>query len=416
MKVAERVAERIAHHNQARLHMQKSEWQKALAVIYKARLDYGDNLLLILDQAACEYMEGSLFSWQKTLTEIEAAMETHLEILSPTTAYNTRLFLGKFKEEQGQFRSALKFYEEVIERSEEDRHKIVGLAQTLRLNSLLGRRVEVQDQYVNLTCRLKSFRSDYQRIEVLHSLMLAELDLLGFESALLRYVEAAGKICVDSDSNLLYFDLLEGALLSGHAAAMNGVQPRPEPADAYERALGEIFERGEITYDRAMAKSEHIGVTNRFRLAALVHRFGTTSTDQERAAQLIRILFATFDDLTVRAFTEKYQLAPIGRGHSKTAITIEGRALIINQQRLDWRRRSTALGLLKCFSQKSSRATKDVIGEVWGAEVDVISLDRLRSIVQRLNIELRSLALVPEALSFDGSEVRLHKNLEIRVG
>ncbi|RYZ64331.1 MAG: hypothetical protein EOP05_22215, partial [Proteobacteria bacterium] len=309
------LAKRIKLHEAGKEMMARSDWKAAIQLFREARA-YGDNMLLLVDLAASEYMDGSLYTWKETLTEIETALELHREILSAHTLYNSALFVGKFLEEQGQFKAALVSYASLLEGREfDDRHKIMALSQLVRVSCFLGLNREAEVHFVELATKIRAFKNHDQKVEVLHALMLADCALIGVEAAVTRFDRVKNETFVKSDLPLLIFDLLDQVFASanGDRNAMSlgreilALLPVElvEPVNGFERGLMNLFLSQPLRYREVFERAEEMSLTTQMRLAILVYQYGADGVDQARAQKLISILLRSFDGFAAKALTKR---------------------------------------------------------------------------------------------------------------
>ncbi len=406
---------RIELHGQAKEQMKKGEYRLAAETLSKARSAFGENLLLLIDLTVCEYMLGRLFRWRELLKEIEDVVEETRELLTPQTLYNAHLFLGKFLEEQGQFKNALRSYESVVEGEEfSDRQKIMCLAGLVRVAIFLGLEQEAESSYIDLSTRVRAFEAENQRIEVLHSLMWGEFAFVGLEASIARYLRAREHVDYACDLSLLYFDLAELVFIRqpvNRSRFKDLVLNPPEPINAFEVALSKLLEVGTLTYREAFAKADEMSVTTQVRLGFLVSRFGTEAVDRLRATRLISTLLKSFDPFSARALASKFGLTL--PSETVTEIRVGAASVNVGDEQLNWRRRTTALSLLSVLADQRSLEVESAVKQVWNADYNASYGERLRILVRRINEDLQAIALKPEILVLNSGRIAVAEGISL---
>lgn len=413
---------RIELHLAGKQMMAKSDWKRAIALFREARC-HGDNMLLLVDLAASEYMDGSLYTWKETLTEIESALARHREILSPHTLYNSALFLGKFLEEQGQFKTALASYASLVDGKEfDDRHKIMALSQLVRVLCFLGLNREAETHFVELSTKVRAFKLHDQKVEVLHALMLADCALIGVEAAVARFDRVKNETFVSSDLPLLIFDLLDQvfATANGDLDALSlgrevlALLPVElvEPTNGFETGLLNLFLSQPLRYREAFERAEEMSLTTQMRLAILVYQYGAEAVDRARAQKLISILLRSFDSFAAKALTKRFDLANESEAGDEILVSKSG--LLIREETLNWSRKATALSLFGALADKSSLDMDEVVAQVWQADFNSSYADRLRVMVRRINVELQSVVMKPEVLVLNAGRLSIADGIRIR--
>lgn len=290
-------------------------------------------------------------------------------------------------------------------------------AQLIRVYSFFGAHKSALSRFTDLSTKLRAYKSDGQRVEILHALMLADLELIGAEAGVARYDAAVSVVACESDRALLFYDLAEGILISGagdemRSELLNRLSSVPSPDNAFEKAVRFALECKPITFAGSLMKLDQMSVMLQLRLSNLVHKFGATENDRARAARLASVLLSSFDSLSSRSLVERFNFG--GRSDVET-IEIHESTIRYQERSISWSKRPTALALLKALSSGESIDVEKVVQAVWQAEFNSSYSDRLRVLVRRINNDLQTFVAKPEVLVIRNGRVVLNDGVRFNV-
>jgi hypothetical protein len=241
---ATRTWRRIAQHLKAQKAVHQGQFDEAKWLISDANEKYGPNALLLIDQASIYYRLGEWVNWRGTYDELQDALDSNNQ-LSLFTRMKSYLNLGKFLEEEAKVCFAKQYYQNACDMAENNDRQIFFEAslQKLRLCSTLGDRTEVGKLYTDFLQLTKSEMTDHFKIEIEHSLMLAELCLIGPSHAWTRVDRAlSDKQMIKEDKALILYDFLEECLVRNYEISEHVLNAclKVQPTNEFETLIQSV--------------------------------------------------------------------------------------------------------------------------------------------------------------------------------
>lgn len=187
---------RWVEHYKAIIHMRQGRYHEAKVILLNALSRYGYHISVVLDLAACYYMCGQIFDWMRIVRLAQYEFAQSQNYLDHERRLKSKLLLAKFLEESGAIKQSLTHYKEIADQ----RHSVVSLmpvevkaaAQIVRICAqykLSSEMVIASECYADLIRHsAKSTHLDCD-FEVLHALMLYEIQFIDIDVALNRYIK-----------------------------------------------------------------------------------------------------------------------------------------------------------------------------------------------------------------------------------
>lgn len=219
----DRVDRRIVGHFSAQLFMFAQDYASARDLLIETRDEFGPHLRLLNDLASCHYFLEEHQRWKESVEAFVDEFTKNGFQVNRDTYFRCALRVAKIREEEGALGIALDLYEKLLdeftERDESERH-LRTLCQVLRVLAMTGKRKGLGRYYRELVHVSPATVSKALYIEFQHALILAEMTLIGVETAKSRLLETMNNAAVlDRDRSFLWFEYLEAGLARGIAVA-----------------------------------------------------------------------------------------------------------------------------------------------------------------------------------------------------
>ena len=367
--------------------MRKGEYVDSIVVLRQTIEKFGLHVGILQDLVSACYWDGRIEEWKMLGDKLFEEFQKAEPLLEPSKRARIYRDLGKIFEEQAQYKKALGFYQQgakVIAGDDEQASLSLSLqCQVLRLKSQMKEKRGLGEIYRKLS-QARAEKMSYDLfVDLEHSLILAEAVLVGCEAGALRFESLSERELSSRDKNLIYFDLLEIYLLESKNWE-SSVSFHAESCDEFEKALAGIL-RGEevVTLAKSLYWQRRMSPTCWLRLITLeLNRVD----DDKLLASLQNQLAMTLEGLDTE--TCHYWMSR-WTGGSSTArdfiLNSEEKKLSVVHACVDFSRRQTGYALVEVFLQGNSFAIEEVISKVWGEELSVSAMDRLRKLASRVN-------------------------------
>lgn len=428
LSLAEQVAEtegdwsaeilRVTHHYQAMAYIYLGAPQKAKQHYLKA-LEHGENIALTRDLACCYYILDEIDEWRTTYQQLEEVLERSDLSINRDQFWRAQLILGKFYEEEGQIHKAKEYYEmtwrEAI--AEESRTFVLqSLPQVLRVHALYTASEQISSLYTSLVDIDADKIPIDLNIEIEHSLMLAELHLIGPLHAWTR-VQAAlenNEWSID-DKKLILFDYAEEVLLKKQplTVEIQKYLKRDWDLSAHEEQILKFIEnpeKVEIIWLNRLAP--RLSAACRLRGLFLFLASQSDNSIQKEIQRKIQLLLGV---LPVEA--RGYWLQKIEPYLEKTDLTItvdpKLKKLVFQNKELDLSRKKGMLQIMTELGADQKLSVDALIEHLWNCDYSPEHFHRLRMTVHRLNNLLFDLTSIQKVVEFDSEQVKIHPSINI---
>lgn len=412
--------QRILLHSQGAAFAAMGAPQKAKMTYLKA-LKYGENVQIFRDLACTYYQLEEFQAWRETYQLLHNLLQKYGKDMDFDSRFTSSLTLAKFFEEEGKLGQALGIYERLNQSSltlPPQRYFYLLAPQLLRLKSQLPSNEELSRLYTQLLSYDQSECSSYINVEVEHSLMLAELNLIGVQHAWSRVKSALENRKYEvHDKRLFFIDFIEESFL--YNVPLNNEQLKIDPQiskgfSKYEREvykLAQLSTFQSLQYDLAtVAREMPIGS-----YLKLLNLYATRSQNENLKNEFINKMnlivagFSTED----RTFWIKRSLRFNKDNITELTLDSEKRAVNFQKKVLDVSRKKQALQLLKLLANKPQWTIDDAIANIWHSSFSPEHFNRLRMTVHRTNVLLEELTTKEKCIEISGEKLNLHPSVKI---
>lgn len=392
------IEKRICHHLLGRIYLNQGQLIEAEQELSQA-LHLGENIQLLMDMASLRYMKGQIYEWRLLCAEIEKVLKNN-ERISKLHVIQAKIFLGKFFEEDGWVVKAHKLYEEAFQAIEKDKSMLtlhgVALLNLTRINALYGlKKNQLAECYQQLLSLSAGPISKVLKAELEHSLMLAEMHLVGQEHAWFRVKNAMiGSHVLDGpDQRLLFYDFIFESLVLGRTVPVEAMSMRPtENLDTFEKTVSEVAFCGKSLFSVEEIQSwvAELSWTSHLRLLCLALSRELRPGWQKELRQKIDFFMSTMDKRS-----QKIWMTLLGhlfeQSHPVLSFEIKQKRIRFRGQSVDLSKRKALANLLDLLAGHSSVEIDEALKRLWNLPFSPESFHRLRMTAHRLNEILEQL-------------------------
>ena len=383
--------QRIQHHLLGRIFLNQGELSKAETELSKA-MNLGENIHLLMDMASLRYMKGQVYEWRLLCGEIEKVVKNHSSKIQKLNLHQAKIYLGKFYEEDGWIYKAHDLYQEVLGTS----LNAVALVSLTRVKALYGLK---KDQLAACYQQLLSLSvgpiSKVLKAEAEHSLMLAEMHLVGQEHAWYRVKSALkGKGELDQpDQRLLFYDFIFESLVLGRTLPAEIMSMRPlENLDTFEQNVAAVAFSGKSLFSVEEIQSwvAELSWTSHLRLLCLALSRELRPHWQKELRQKIDFFMSTVDKRSQKVW---FGILEHLFEQSKPVLNFEvkNKTIRFRGQSVDLSKRRALSSLLDLLAESSSVEIDEALKRLWNLPFSPESFHRLRMTAHRLNEILEGL-------------------------
>lgn len=417
------VEKRIMLHQRAQVSIHLGDLENAKTALLTAERHCGENIGCLRDLACVYYQTGEIHQWRNTLNELQERMVVVGERLSPTTWIQTTITLAKFKEEDGALAEAASQYQECYALAESRGLKslrLLALIQLLRLESLYVRGPQLGVWYRELLTLENEQLSFDLWVEREHTLMLAEMDLVGHQHAWARVSRLLAQERTSApDRRLLLSDFVGESLIRGFPLTQQVKEFSLQlltDGDAFEREIAALLAPQSTTLDhihRLQLAAAEMSWACYLRLITLHHQVTPLETTRQELANKLSVLLSTLTP-TSRFYWMKRIQARVFTDQMSLQFHPEQRWVRFQGKTLDLSKKRTLCAVLNLVSSQKRMSVDDLIRSLWQAEFSPEHLHRLRMAVHRLNQLLFDLSAIPRVLEMSAEQVGIKASIEIQ--
>lgn len=410
------VEKRILEHLRGLVAEFSGDLETAYHTYLKALEKYGENIKLLGDLASACYQLDLMAKWRfyhqkvlKNLTELD-------DYLSLESRVVCGLGAGKNMEEDGDLAGAMNLYEQCFTLSQgvedfETRQNLYlrVLPQLVRLRSQFNHADKLGLYYTEL---ISLQRGDYPKhldVEVQHSLVLAEISLIGPHHAWARArLALEDKNFLESDRRLIYFDFLEEMLIRGFVIEeeMKAYQELVGSADSFEQEIALLAFAPNSRRDLGELADLASALSWSCYLRILILYFGSTGNERlaEELRNKINLILSALGPQS-KAYWLNRMRPYMASGDLVINFSREKRTIAFQNKELDLSRKKGMLLLLEAMTENSEKSVDDVISLLWSDQYSPENYHRLRMTVHRLNQLLYDLTAIPKVLEVSADRV-----------
>ncbi|MCB9026282.1 MAG: hypothetical protein H6625_08200 [Bdellovibrionaceae bacterium] len=394
--------------------------QKAKLTYLKA-LNYGENIQLLRDLSCTYYQLEEYQAWRDTYQKLHQRLQEFTKNLDFDSRFTSSLTLAKFFEEEGCFGQALSVYERLSLYSQAkspQRYFYLLAPQLLRLKSQLPVNEDLSRLYTQLLSYNQNEFSTFINIEIEHSLMLAEVNLIGFHHAWSRVVNLLDSSRhTNYDKRLFYIDFLEEAILHKYPLKSFHFKLENEINDEFSRYENEVVKLSQLN-NSFPSQGDVYSVARDIPMGSYLKLLNLYATKVED--EIIRDEFKNKINLIISGFNTEDRTFWIKRAqkfnkNSFTELTIDSERRSVNFQKkfLDVSRKKQALQLLKLLADKPKWTVDEAIDNIWQSAFTPEHFNRLRMTVHRTNILLQELTTQEKCIEISGESLSLSPGVKL---
>lgn len=412
---------RIMLHRKAQALIHLGDLESAKSSLLMAQKHCGENIAILIDLAMLYYQTGEVFQWRSAVADLRARYHAVETRLSPKTKIQTLIAIGKFLEEDGHLSEAARHFGDAVyfaQHSHQLNLRIFGLIQQIRVEALYIRSPELADLYKQLlTSDARGLSWDLS-VEREHTLMLAELELIGpiHSWSRVQLLLDDGRLSV-ADRRLIITDYVAECLLrqiplseeirSACLALTSG--------DAFETEIQSLLKLGESSFlqlQRLNTLAVETSWASHLRLLTIHHQCSTDPQLKAELASKLALLLGTLDPYSRQHWMRRIQ-REVFTDELKIQVNRQSRQVLFQSKELDLSRKRTLFSLLTLLCEKREAAVDDLIRWIWNSDFSPEHLHRLRMSVHRLNQLIFELSAIPRAFEMTSERIGIRPSLTI---
>jgi hypothetical protein len=416
------VEKRIMFHLRAQISVYQGDLEAAKTALLTAERHCGENIAILRDLACVYYQTGEMHQWRNTLLELSERLENTGARLKASTWIKTTVTLAKFKEEDGAIAEAAQSYVAALNRARTEklfRLEHLALIQLLRIESLYARGAQLGQWYRDLMVLSTSRMTFDLLVEREHTLMLAEIGLVGAQHAWTRVERMLADPRTSlPDRRLLLSDYLAETLTRGfepRADILEMARTVLLDGDSFEREIG-LIAFGEASSPKALERLQVAAAEMSWacylRLITIHHQLSKSPERRQELANKLSILLSTLTP-TSRFYWMKRVQERVFSDQLSLEFHPGQRWVKFQGKTLDLSKKRTLCAVLQLVANHKRLDVDVLIRQLWQADFSPEHLHRLRMAVHRLNQLLFELSAVPRVLEMSAEQVAIKATIAI---
>lgn len=407
------VDKRIMLHLKGMAQIYQGDLSGAKESLLTAYNSHGENISLIRDIACLYYQTGEVTQWREWYRKLERKLQEHQAILSFNVIMQTWVILGKFYEAEGFETKALSLFVKTYERLKlENRSDLyyLCLPQLLRLQSHHGASDSLGQHYSELISLRKDHLNANIAFEIHHSLMLAEMVLVGPDHAWARVVASLQNTqLLMADRRLIFYDFIEEALSRKWTlpAQAKSMATSLTGHDAFEVEIHQLAFQNDLRRDwlKLSELAAELSWGNYLRVLIL-HLSQSTGADTMEIKNKINLVLSSLDAES-RAYWLQRMKPFLVTQDLTLSFAKEKRMVCFQNKEIDLSKKKGMLTLLHALADQRTRNVEDVIQMIWNSPYSPEYYHRLRMTAHRLNQLLFDLTTIPKIIEVSADEVSI---------
>lgn len=407
------IEKRIMFHLKGVTLIHMGDLDAAKISLLTAYNSYGENISLIRDIACLYYQTGEMTLWREWYRRLERKLSELMPQLSLDANIRASVVLGKFYEAEGFETKALGLYFKTYDRlKSENRSDLyyLCLPQLLRLQSHHGNSDVLGQYYAELISLRKNHLNADIAFEIHHSLMLAEMVLIGPDHAWARVTSSLAEPKLQmADRRLIFYDFIEGALSRKWSIPANAksLSTALKDHDAFEVEIHQLAFQTDLRRDwlRLSELASELSWGCYLRVLIL-HLSQSSGPDTIEIKNKINLVLSSLD-----AESRSYWLQRMKPFLVSQDLTLsfakEKRMVCFQNKEVDLSKKKGMLTLLQALADQRTRSVEDVIQMIWSSPYSPEYYHRLRMTAHRLNQLLFDLTTIPKIIEVSADEVSL---------
>lgn len=415
---SDRTEHRILEHLRGVIAEFSGDLEQAYHTYLRAIEKYGENVKLLADLAGICYQLDLTAKWRFYHQRLLRAVNEVDHLLTTESKVVVRLAIGKNQEEDGDLVGALEMYEAAFTASQDlqdfDQRQMLYLRvlpQIVRLKSFFNGADELGSYYTELISLQRAESPKYLDVEIQHSLMLAEINLIGPHHAWARAkVIVHDQSLIETDRRLIYFDFLEEMLIRGLPLneEMKSYGAFARASDSFEQEIALLAYSPDQRRDLSELSDLASVLSWSCYLRVLILYFSCTA-DERLAQELRNKINLILSSLTPqsKAFWLNRMRPYLASDDLRINFSREKRTVAFQNKELDLSRKKGMLILLDAMTQRNEYSIDEVIQLLWQDSYSPENYHRLRMTVHRLNQLLYDLTAIPKVLEVSADRVSI---------
>ncbi|MCB0386725.1 MAG: hypothetical protein KDD43_15130, partial [Bdellovibrionales bacterium] len=367
---------RILEHLRGVVAEFSGDLEQAYHTYLRAIEKHGDNIKLLGDLAGVCYQLDLMAKWRFYHQKVLRSLNDLDDLLTVETKVVCRLGAGKNMEEDGDLIGALELYEQAFRLSSSvedfDSRQFLYLRvlpQIVRLRSHFNESEKLGLYYTELISLQRADYPKYLDVEIQHSLMLAEINLIGPHHAWARVkLVLEDTSLMESDRRLIYFDFLEEMLIRGLplTGEMKAFTELRKSADSFEQEIALLTFEPQNRRDLGELSDLASVLSWSCYLRILILYF--SDTQEDRLAQELRnkinLILSSLGPQS-KAFWLNRMRPYLATDDLTLNFSREKRTIAFQNKELDLSRKKGMLLLLDAMTEKGEYAVDEVIQLLW---------------------------------------------------
>lgn len=407
---------RCIGHLRAILSIQQGDLELALKTLENVLDTHGENIALHMEKACCHYQLGNWALWRQSYEQIESVLTSSQWKIDPVKKTEAFILLGKFLEEEGAIAKARTLYQSAIDLAPQSRLdlKFRSKTQQMRLDATFGPRGLVGAIYSELIQVQQNEKSVDLEIELEHSLMLSEMNLVGplhASERLLKILKMQN--ILQADQSLMLYDFLEECIVNRYEIPEETLSwcKKISPNDEFETMIGHLAQKtgSEMSLTRLMALSSQVTPSSYLRLLTLALRALPKHSDEIK--NKLHLLLSAIDSPSRHLWIKRID-SFIETSSKLLMFDLEKRVISFESKGVDLSRKRGMLVFAEMIAQNNDISVENMIEEIWQTEYTPDHFHRLRMTAHRMNQLLFDLTSIEKPIEVNADRIKLNPKIK----
>lgn len=417
------VENRIHQHLRGMILYRQDRVQEALNVFIETREKYGDNVILHADILQSYYRLNDFPNWQLELVKLHEELVQQRYKVSSQTYHETLVVLAKFYEESGEVEIAWKLYTDslsILDSRKDRKAFYFYLPQVVRLGAFLKKKEELAEYYRQLVFFNRGMANEYTNIEVQHSMMLAECELVGVAQAAMRKDRILSEPSLsDADRRLITYDFLEEVMRRKaeveSSLAKKEVNGDQRHLDHYEKWLYKLAfqDFSEADIQKMHLEASLISPACYLRLLFLVWQKAKCQMVKEEVFCKFRLLIEPLAKESQNFWKSWFSGAYAREESIEIKVSQSGAQILLRDKVYPIKGRQATKDFLLAFCESRTYSDEELVKRVWNVEMDESYFHRLRMTLRRLNQQILEIVGVAEVFCLSEGRVELAEPIRL---
>jgi hypothetical protein len=415
---------RMREHLLALIDLRSGNFRPALNRLQNACHNYGSHIGMLSDICSCYYHMDKIQDWKKSLKILRTTFSKNISKLSIQSHYKTTIMLCNFLEEEGSIADSLQILEESLEKIDQTNNEeefCILLAATLRIKSSFNQTHKLSQIYRELIELKYNKPNIYMSFEIQHALILAEISMVGPQSALARVKSVFNDPnLLEEDARLIYYDFIEEVLVRGFKIPQefNEIACNKKHLNEFENQIQAIVDNQNHDFNlTTIATLSHkISLACYIRILSLYLRTIKNTINKREIQKKLYLILSSLNQKSRILWKKRlYDLLNGYNTSGKTIIKVNTQTgqLSCSQNKLSIPKRKISLNILKILTKKETTTLTHLTKNIWSANFNPSYYHRIRIAINRLNEMLFQISGIQDILKIDSEKVEVHPHIKI---